>query len=82
MDTGETWSIGPSDIDVGNVATHEFGHVAGLDHVNAPKDGCLTMFRFATTGETQKGTLGLGDKLGMDVLYDTGDTGAGPGCGA
>ena len=60
---------------------HEFGHVAGLDHVNAPRDGCLTMYRFATSGETQKRTLGLGDRLGMDVLCSTGDTALGPGCG-
>jgi len=26
--------------------------------------------------------LGLGDKLGMDVLYSTGDTSSGAGCGA
>jgi hypothetical protein len=83
IDTDETWSTSgeSSKFDVENVVAHEFGHVAGLGHVNAPQDGCLTMYRFAGTGETQKRTLGWGDKLGMDELYSTGDTTPGPGCG-
>lgn len=83
MDSAESWATDGSsgNFDVENVASHEFGHVAGLGHDNSPKSGCLTMYRFAGLGEIQKRTLGLGDKLGMDVLYSTGDTGAGPGCG-
>ena len=82
FDTDETWSVtGASGLpDVENVGAHEFGHMAGLNHVNGPKDGCLTMYRFASDGETQKQTLGLGDKLGLDALYSTGDTSSGPGC--
>ena len=83
IDTSEPWSVGGSSTtyDVQNALTHEWLHVAGLDHTNAPKDGCLTSYRFAGLGETQKRTLGLGDKLGMDVLYSTGDTSSGSGCG-
>ena len=83
MDSAESWATdGSSDkFDVENVASHEFGHVAGLGHDNPPKSGCLTMYKFAGLGETQKRTLGLGDKLGMDALYSTGDTSAGSGCG-
>lgn len=84
IDTDESWEIGNvtgTAFDVENVASHEFGHVAGLDHDNQPRSGCLTMYNLAAEGETQKRTLGLGDKLGMDVLYSTGDTTAGPGCG-
>lgn len=83
FDTGESWATDGSlvSFDVENAAAHEFLHVAGLDHTNAPKDGCLTAYRFAGPGETQKRTLGLGDKLGMDALYGTSDTTAGPGCG-
>lgn len=83
IDSDESWATdgSSSNFDVENVVAHEFGHVAGLGHVAAPKDGCLTMYRFAGLGETQKRTLGLGDKLGMDILYETGDTSAGPGCG-
>ncbi|OGH19827.1 MAG: hypothetical protein A3D74_00965 [Candidatus Levybacteria bacterium RIFCSPHIGHO2_02_FULL_37_13] len=83
LDTGESWATdgSSSSFDVENAAVHEFLHVGGLDHTNAPKDGCLTSYRFAGLGETQKRTLGLGDKLGMDTLYSTGDTSSGPGCG-
>src|SRR3989338_650689 len=82
MDSTESWATdGSSDkFDVENVASHEIGHVAGLSHDNPPRSGCLTMYKFAGLGEVQKRTLGLGDKLGMDALYSTGDTSAGPGC--
>ena len=83
VDTDDFWSIGgsPTTFDVENVLSHEWGHVAGLDHTNAPKDGCLTMYKFAGFGETQKRTLGLGDKLGMNALYGSIDVTAGS-CGS
>ena len=83
LDNAETWSTGGASnaIDVANVATHEFGHAVGLGHVNAPRDGCLTMYRFSTDGEVQKRTPGLGDKLGMAVLYGNTNTSAGA-CGS
>lgn len=83
MDSDDDWSTsGEADkIDVENVAVHEFGHAAGLDHVNAPRDGCLTMYRFGRAGETQKRTLGLGDKLGMNALYGSADVAVGA-CGS
>lgn len=83
FDTAETWTTsGTPILDVMNAGVHEFGHVGGLGHVNAPKDGCLTMYRFAGDGEVQKATLGLGDKLGLAALYpgvpdtDAGDCGS------
>lgn len=55
--TGGRWAI----LDV---ATHEFGHFAGLDHVwESP---ALTMFPFVHDGAQ---TLGLGDMLGVLELY-------------
>lgn len=82
MDTDDSWDINVSGkFDVENVASHEFGHVAGLGHVNAPKDGCLPMYRYAGLGEVQKQTLGLGDKLGMNKLYGSSDISAGS-CGS
>jgi hypothetical protein len=82
IDQDEPWVIGAdaTKLDVQNTVTHEFGHVAGLDHVRAPQDGCLTMFPFVDLGEIQKRTLGLGDKLGMQALYGSSDVTAGT-CG-
>ena len=83
IDEDEPWVIGSSstDFDVENTVTHEFGHVAGLGHVRAPQDACLTMFAFVDLGEIQKRTLGLGDKLGMEALYGLTDVTAGN-CGS
>ena len=83
FDSGDLWSTtgAAGAFDVENVGTHEMGHVAGLGHRNSPKDGCLTMYKFSDRGETQKRTLGWGENLGLDKLYDTGETGQGPGCG-
>jgi hypothetical protein len=82
IDEDEPWVIGSdaTKLDVQNTVTHEFGHVAGLDHVRPPQDGCLTLFPFVALGEIQKRTLGLGDKLGMQDLYASADVSAGT-CG-
>lgn len=84
FDEAEDWATDGSEaaLDVENTAAHEWGHVMGLGHTNKPQSGCLTMYNFVDEGETQKQTLGLGDKLGMDFLYATGDVTAGPGCGS
>jgi hypothetical protein len=83
LDVDDDWSIGGAGttLDVENVAAHEFGHVAGLGHDNAPASGCLTMYKFVADGEIQKRTLGLGDKLGMSRLYGSTNTAAGV-CGS
>jgi hypothetical protein len=52
--------------DLANVATHEFGHTYGLDHVNARFD---TMYPYVYTGETLKRTLAVGDSNGIRALY-------------
>lgn len=55
-------------MDLQNVATHEFGHAAGLGH---PSDACLeeTMYRFSQNGETKRRTLAAGDIIGINELY-------------
>jgi hypothetical protein len=82
FDSEEPWSTtgAAAALDVEGVASHEFGHAAGLGHVNSARDGCLTMYYLVALGETQKRTLGLGDKLGMHVLYGSADISAGS-CG-
>lgn len=57
---------GVNKFDLQNIATHEFGHVYGLDHVGAAYN---TMAPTATTGETYKRSLASGDVAGMHALY-------------
>jgi hypothetical protein len=57
-------------MDVVDIATHEIGHSFGLDHPKgAGGISCLTMYAYASQGETQKRTLGDGDLLGIRSIY-------------
>ena len=56
--TGGRWAVS-------DVATHEWGHFAGLGH--ADHSPALTMYPFVHDGAQ---TLGLGDMLGIAALYD------------
>ena len=55
-------------MDFQNIATHEFGHAAGMAH---PDDTCTdeTMYAFAGEGETNKQDLNAGDIEGINKLY-------------
>lgn len=55
-------------MDFQNIATHEFGHSAGMGH---PEDSCTeeTMYRFASAGETKKRAINAGDIAGINKLY-------------
>ena len=66
--TSETSLGNTSIMDYQNIAIHEFGHGAGMDH---PSDRCIeeTMYRFAQAGETKKRTLNAGDIEGIKKLY-------------
>jgi len=65
-----SWSYNgaPNSFDFQNIATHEIGHAAGLDH---PSNGCKqeTMYAFASTGETKKRDLNSGDIAGIQLMY-------------
>lgn len=60
-------SCSGSNYDLRGVATHEWGHTFGLDHV-AQTTG-LVMKPASSTCETAQRTLGLGDLRGIDALY-------------
>ena len=59
----------PGQMDLENIATHEFGHAVGLGHTSEPQCFAQTMFPTAPLGETDKRTLEAGDKNGIKKLY-------------
>lgn len=65
--------------DVGNVLTHELGHLLGMGHSEATD---ATMFAMSRPGETGKRTLSQDDAAGFEELYGdfAGTTGAAPSC--
>lgn len=54
--------------DVGNIATHEFGHWIGLNDLYSSADKDLTMYGYGFTAELKKDTLGAGDALGAAAI--------------
>ena len=60
------WSVGGSNYDIQNVATHEIGHFGGFGH---SVDNDATMFATTTARETGKRTLGDDDIAAIDALY-------------
>jgi hypothetical protein len=71
LNTYYRWSLSGEarKMDVQNIMTHEFGHWCGLDDLYDDKDYWLTMYGYASYGETYKRTLGLGDILGLQAVY-------------
>jgi len=71
LNTLYKWSLTgePNKMDVQNIMTHEFGHWCGLDDLYDDKDYWLTMYGYASLGETYKRTLGLGDINGLKAVY-------------
>lgn len=56
-------------MDFESIATHELGHVIGLDDLYDTKCSDETMYGYADYGETKKRTLEAGDKKGALELY-------------
>ena len=57
--------------DVRNIATHEAGHVVGLDDLYEGKYSEITMYGYSSKGETKKISLRSGDINGTTELYGT-----------
>lgn len=53
--------------DVGNIATHEFGHTFGLDHPSSAR--FETMYAYGYSGETMKRSPASGDLAGINAIY-------------
>ena len=56
-------------MDVQNIATHEFGHWAGLDDTYLSSDYWLTMYGYSDFGLTYARTLCPGDIAGIQAVY-------------
>lgn len=63
------WSLSgeANKMDLENIATHEFGHMYGLDHPRAAPYN--TMHAYGYTGETLRRSPAVGDVNGMRSLY-------------
>jgi len=79
FNTFKEWGIDPDGegpividaFDIQNIATHEFGHPAGLDDLYDEIYSELTMYGYSKQGETKKCSLEIGDETGAQVLYGT-----------
>lgn len=67
----QKWSVTGTKkaFDVQNIATHEAGHVTGLDDLYDEVDSEMTMYGYSKKGETKKYTLEEGDWEGCRALY-------------
>ena len=64
------WGIeDPNKMDFENIITHELGHSVGLDDLYDSKCSEMTMYGYASEGETNKQTLEDGDTAGIQKLY-------------
>jgi len=59
----------PTLMDYQNIATHEFGHAAGMNDLYVNSCAEETMYGYAIKGETKKRDLNIGDITGIKTLY-------------
>jgi hypothetical protein len=60
----------PTKMDLDNIVTHEHGHVFGMDDIYDSTCSKVTMYGYASFGETDKRTLEPEDVAGIDALYN------------
>jgi predicted Zn-dependent protease len=70
----EYWAWGTADspgdqMDIQNIATHEFGHVLGLDDLYTDSCKEVTMYGYSSLEEIKKQTLELPDIEGLQKIY-------------
>jgi hypothetical protein len=65
---GEAASVG-SQMDIQNIATHEFGHVVGLADLYTDSCKEVTMYGYSTLDEVKKQTLEPSDITGLQKIY-------------
>jgi hypothetical protein len=73
-DSADAWATdGSSDkFDVQGIAAHESGHWLCLDDLYDTQYSEMTMYGYASPGETKKRTLEWGDIAGIRYIYGTG----------
>jgi len=59
-------------MDVQNIITHEMGHCLILNDLYKSYQGEMTMYGYASYGETRKQSLEFGDVDGIKAIYGTG----------
>jgi hypothetical protein len=71
FDTAESWGTdgSASKFDIQNVAAHEAGHWLVLDDLYESQYSEMTMYGYASRGETKKRTLEWGDIAGIQFIY-------------
>lgn len=71
FNTAFAWSsTGSGDaMDLQNIATHEFGHAIGLNDIYNDSFDYVTMYGYASQGETNKTTLDTWDIIGLQKIY-------------
>ena len=65
----EEGDCAPIVMDLQNIATHEFGHGAGLDDLYESSCSEETLYGYSDYCEIKKRDLGIGDITGIDELY-------------
>lgn len=71
FNTRYTWDTTGADdaMDLQNIATHEFGHSAGLLDLYEDGHSELTMYGYSWLGDISKRDLASGDILGIHAIY-------------